>query len=343
MKEKITYLEHMRVLATLAVVMIHIVMTLNNNYTIADIGTFNYTVFSDCYMLVKWAVPCFLMISGTLLLNPKKEIDVSKIKSYIGRMFLVLVTFGFGYALMELVFNEKTISIKMILDALLNTAQRNSWDHMWYIYVLIGLYILTIPIKCFINNQPRKNLKLLLAVLIVGNFVIPTLNTIFNISLDDYMIFNQYVTYYILGYYLSTCDEKKIGYKSAIVFVATALIMVISETISLYTTNSELKINHTSNGIFTLVLASSLFLFVKYLCNTKDLKITKFAKTISYCSFGVYLIHPFWINLLYKLVGVTPVSMPIGIGIIVLFVVVLALSIVSTLIIKKIPFIKNIV
>ena len=83
MKEKITYLEHMRVLATLAVVMIHIVMTLNNNYTIADIGTFNYTVFSDCYMLVKWAVPCFLMISGTLLLNPKKEIDVSKIKSYI--------------------------------------------------------------------------------------------------------------------------------------------------------------------------------------------------------------------------------------------------------------------
>ena len=73
-KEKVTYIEYIRVFAAVAVVFLHIVMTLPNNYSVAELGVFNYTVFSDCYMLVKWAVPCFIMVSGALLLNPQKRL-----------------------------------------------------------------------------------------------------------------------------------------------------------------------------------------------------------------------------------------------------------------------------
>ena len=282
------------------------------------------------------------MISGALLLNPQREIGFSKIKSYISRMLIVLLTFGIGYALMELVFNEKTISLNMLLQAFVNTAQGETWNHMWYIYALIALYIVTIPLKCFINSQPRKNIKILLAVLFVGNFIIPTLNLVFDTSFKDYMMLNEYATYYILGYYLSACDEKKIGYKSIILFIVSSLLMITSETISLCLYDSCLELNQPYNGILVFVQSVSLFVFIKHRCNSKEIQITKLVKAISYCSFGIYLIHPFWINLLYKLIGITPLSMPIGIGIVVLFVGVLALSMASALIVKKIPLIKNI-
>lgn len=44
---KLPYIEYIRVFAALAVVFLHIVMTLNNNYTVEELGVFNYTVFSD--------------------------------------------------------------------------------------------------------------------------------------------------------------------------------------------------------------------------------------------------------------------------------------------------------
>ena len=37
-KEKITYIEYIRVFAAVAVVFLHIVMTLPNNYSVAELG-----------------------------------------------------------------------------------------------------------------------------------------------------------------------------------------------------------------------------------------------------------------------------------------------------------------
>lgn len=48
------------------------------------------------------------MISGALFLEPTKEISLSKLyKKYIMRMVIVLFTFGWLFALMEVVFVEK--------------------------------------------------------------------------------------------------------------------------------------------------------------------------------------------------------------------------------------------
>ena len=340
---KLPYIEYIRVFAALAVVFLHIVMTLNNNYTVEELGVFNYTVFSDCYMLVKWAVPCFIMVSGALLLNPGKQISVKKTGKYIWRILLVLLTFGVVYALMELVFIEKTIDARILGRALLNTAEGNTWTHMWYIYAMIPIYIIMMPLKDFIRAQNRKSIGIFIAVLFVGNFLIPTVNTLCGTDLKTFMPINEYVTYLIIGYYISTIpNDSKLFQRPIYIVGGIATIGMIGiETYSLVVHNEVAAVNHSSGEILTLIQSVSVFMLMKIVFEHRET--THLVQAVSKCSFGIYLIHPFWINLIYKVLKINPLSMPIGIGIVVLFAVVFVLSFISAWLVKRLPAIKNII
>lgn len=176
MKEKrMEYIELLRVVCCFAVVGIHITMTQPNNYSIAELGTNNYTVLTCIYALIGWAVPVFFMISGNLLLHSSR-ITLEKVRGYVIRMAAVLLLFGSVFALMEQVFNEHTIRPVMVVKAVLLTLERKSWSHLWYLYVLIGIYLILIPLKKFVDHASPEELYFLTGTLIVGNFVIPTIN-----------------------------------------------------------------------------------------------------------------------------------------------------------------------
>ena len=71
----------------------------------------------------------------------------------------------------------------------------------------------------------------------------------------------------------------------------------------------------------------------------------RLGKSISKCSFGIYLIHPFFINLLYKMMDVTPTNFPllgIGFAIPLLWFLVFILSWGGTFIMLKVPGINRI-
>ena len=48
--EKKVYIEVLRGLATIAVVFLHVVMTLVANYSVEEIGVYNYAIFNDCLL-----------------------------------------------------------------------------------------------------------------------------------------------------------------------------------------------------------------------------------------------------------------------------------------------------
>lgn len=92
--KKTVFYEYLRILATIAVVANHVCSGLFNNFTIEELGRIDAAFLHATYTLVSWAVPVFLMITGSLLLNPSKELGLKKIKGYILRMVVVLFTFG---------------------------------------------------------------------------------------------------------------------------------------------------------------------------------------------------------------------------------------------------------
>lgn len=94
--------------------------------------------------------------------------------------------------------------------------------------------------------------------------------------------------------------------------------------------------------IFTMIQALSVFcLFKKYM---DGVHVGKLAKSISRCSFGIYLIHPFFINLLYKMMNITPTNFPllgIEFAIPLLWLIVFLLSWGGTFIMLKVPGLKD--
>lgn len=340
--KKIVYLEKLRNAATFAVVLLHIAMTMNNNYTPTEIGLTNYIVFSNIWIGVKWAVPCFLMISGALLLN-KKDITVDKIVKYILRMFFVLLSFGTVFAMMEIFFNKRTLTVKSVFLSIYYVLSGQSWDHLWYIYTLIALYIITIPLKVFIDNTEKKNIDIFVAVLVIGNFIIPSINSIFGLNIKNIMIITEFPTYYILGYWLS---NLKIKLKNSAYFfgwgyLCSTIIMVAIESCGLKLNGASPAISLSTGNCIVLAQSICVFLFFRSFFESKN--INRFDTVISKNSFAIYLVHPFFINFMYKLLKITPLSTNIFIGIPICFIFVFSFSLLSSYLVKLIPAIRNIV
>lgn len=209
-RKRIEYIDWLRIISAIAVIGIHITMTQPNNYSVQEIGKSNYTILTCVYTLIQWAVPVFLMISGNLLLHSNK-LAFTKVKKMSLRMGAVLLLFGSAFALLEQVFERKTLEIGMLPNSVLMTLQQKSWSHLWYLYILIGIYLILIPLKRFIDNSSNREICIFTAILIFGNFVIPTINIAFGTKIENYMLFTQYVTYVLLGYIIGGLHAEDNG------------------------------------------------------------------------------------------------------------------------------------
>ncbi|GEM_PF-870531 len=344
-KTKKSYVETLRILATFAVVMIHICKTEVVNYSIDEIGTSEYIIYSVGYAFVRWAVPVFIMITGSLLLQPEKEISRQKILIYIRRMVIALFLFGIVYACMEIVFNEGLVNWYLLIPkALLRVAEMKSWDHLWYLYLLIGLYIMTPFTKAALEKINSRDLWYLIAVLYVINYIVPTINMITGLTISKLWIAaNGYYTYYLTGYYLTVPNNQLIKNKKLVYLLGAVsmIFMCVWDALKIWFVGDYSHWLRDANCLIPFI-SVAIFVFFKTNDNIR-LGENKIGSSISKCSFGIYLLHPFYINILYKMVGVTPRSFPIIVGILLLFLAVFALSWVTTAIIKRIPIIKEIV
>ncbi len=352
-KEKIGYIEWLRVLAAFSVVGIHITMTQPNNFSVAEIGRSNYMVLTSVYAMVQWAVPVFLMITGNLLLH-SNTLSWGKVRKMIGRMSFVLLIFGCSFALIEQVFNEKTIGLEILPRALLLTLEQKSWSHLWYLYVLIGIYFIIIPIKKFVDNSSYKEVCLITGILVIGNFIVPTINMAFNTDIVSFMILTQYVAYIFLGYIIGGLPEdtgesklkkmlNSLSNRGVLfgLWCAAATIKIVIQCLTVLNTGEGVVL-FLDDKLFTLIQALTVYcLFKKY--NGKPLG--RISKCISSCSFGIYLIHPVFINLLYKAMNITPTNFPGGVvcGIILLWAVVFLFSWGTTWVMKKMPVFSRII
>ncbi|MDR1955857.1 MAG: acyltransferase family protein, partial [Treponema sp.] len=140
--------------------MIHVFSPINSYFS-------DYLTKSESYICVvlnnvwQWCVPIFVMITGVLLLNPEKNITVERIlKKYVLRILLAIIIFGIPYCFMEIFFDSGlSFHINQISSALLNTIQGKSWDHMWYLYMIAGLYLCIPLIKIFVINASKNIVK----------------------------------------------------------------------------------------------------------------------------------------------------------------------------------------
>ena len=346
------FLDVLRVLATCAVVLMH-VLTGATDVTDASIVPEYRSLLLSVMDLVTWCVPIFLLISGYLFLNPERTLTYPvMIKKYCRRIALAILLFGVPYAASELVVAERTFRIRMIPEALKMTLTGHTWSHMWYLYLILFLYLITPLLKKVLSVLPVWGVVAMMAVIFLGSSVAPFLNKVLDVnSIPVLPDGGVYFLYYLCGYFFAVrevCVDKGRNVWLTAAVAVLALGMILSRTLAGF------SIQMAYNYPFTVLLAVLLFA-AGWNGSIKKHRIPW--QEAGALSFAVYLVHPVYVNLLYKFVKITPFtvleqcgvqSVAAGQTVLILLLaafclVVLALATATAWVLRKIPVLRKFV
>ena len=294
----------MRITVTIAVVFLHTNNTLSNNSEQFFLTKNQIAFFTTNNLLMNWAVPVFLMITGALLLDPNRQITYGDcIRKYVKRILLALFVFGIPFSMSEILLNTRSITIKSVLEATINVINGNSWSHLWYLYALIGLYFVLPMLKAFVNNSDEKTLLYLISIVFIFNFVVKSVDKILGATIAFEIPIAGFAVFYVLaGRYITIIKSWLLDKKHFCIGVIVFAIVVVAIGSICYYPKSKEFLGYNSPMIAVLSIAVfCLFMGVK-----SD-KIDFIWKIDRLC-FGVYLIHPVFINFVYKFLKITPVT-----------------------------------
>ena len=388
------FLDVLRVLATCAVVLMH-VLTGATDVTDASIVPEYRSLLLSVMDLVTWCVPIFLLISGYLFLNPERTLTYPvMVKKYCRRIALAILLFGVPYAASELVVAERTFRIRMIPEALKMTLMGHTWSHMWYLYLILFLYLITPLLKKVLRVLPVWGVVAMMAVIFLGSSVAPFLNKVLDVnSIPVLPDGGVYFLYYLCGYLFvvrEVCVDKGRNAGSQMVEPGSgrragdntecdgetqnvesrawnvwlkAAVAVLAMGMILSRTLAGFSIQMAYNYPFTVLLAVLLFATgwnggrdgAASAAREKN-RIHRIPwQEAGALSFAVYLVHPVYVNLLYKFVKITPFTVleqcgvqSVAAGQVVLILllaafclVVLALATATAWVLRKIPVLRK--
>ncbi|MCI1966655.1 MAG: acyltransferase family protein [Oscillospiraceae bacterium] len=338
-KVRIVYLDVLRVIAGFCIVLIH-QSTIVNDANLINTIRFDWITGAILNSITHWSVPIFFMISGLTLLDFRKKYStIVFCKKRCSKVILPFVIWTFIYILWQQSYGEK---INGVSDILNKTICGPASYHLWFFYVLIGMYLCT-PILSLLTEHP-KALSYLIVLCVIKNQVYPFLQTFWNINICfDIPFAGKYLEYFLLGYFLKDLQLKKAyryliyagGLAGVLASTLSCILMCIGKSKNYlyfigYETIPTLLISIAVFTLFKQINWASIFSNRKY----------KILSVLSDATFGIYLVHLiiqrfYWLFLNPDFNNVN--GMLLG-TVIVYFI---SLSIVVCL--KKIPLLKRIV
>jgi len=304
MRKKVYGFSNLRVIACIAIVFLH-TFYLGAGFYDAPAGGF---VLCMCLRnLMMWAVPCFVMVSGALLLDPGRNVTYSKIFSnYIPRMAVALVFFTFVFEIMDEIISGDISFLSVLKNALYKIYTNTSWSHMWYLYLMIALYLMLPLYRKVAAGLTRKDAIYILSLLFVFQSVIPLVENFVGVETGFYIcVYTVYTLYLFAGFIL---HNKLIDLPRYVFICAFAggLVLTCAITAIGAMGGHEALLSSVGNfsNPFTGLAAAGLFGIVSGI----DFKEHKFITSFDNCTFGIYLIHMAVLKVIFVRFKFSPLS-----------------------------------
>lgn len=280
------WLDNLRAIATIAVICLHVSAPIVQKFEELPLLTWQIGNILDS--AVRFCVPVFFMISGALLLNRDYQLQ-EFFKKRIYRIVLPFLFWSVVYVVYDsFIVGAKPVVFSGFLKKLAMDLLHGAEYHLWFIYVLIGLYLFVPILRGWIKNSSELELKYFILIWVITIlYGVPVVNQYLpNISL---LSFSGYIGYFVLGYYLfkyGTTKKYLIFGFILIGFLSTALGTFFASTIK-----SNLVVYFYGYLTFNVAISSvGVFLLIKnYEFKSKIVK--KGLAIISKYSFGIYLSH----------------------------------------------------
>lgn len=348
MNNRILYLSRLKALACIAVTVLHTFLAANMYSSDASTQGAMMAV-RNCTM---WAVPCFVMASGALLLDSKRVLTLKKLfGKYILRMAVALVAFSILFAVFDGIFIKKCGVQEMFKDSLNAIFFGTGWMHMWYIYLLFALYLMLPIYKIISGNATSDQLKYLLLIYAVFVSIIPFIDTITGKKLPFYIcIYTVYPLYFFLGHVLHT-GIIRLPKSSCVLMAAICLGIITMLTVQAYSNSAEAP--ETSGKMISLlgvynfplyvITSIGIFGFLRKTKNHNVPVLDKIASELDNCSFGIYLLHMAVLRFIFLYLKFNPFEHGGTIAILGICVLTLVISYAVTKLLKFVPYVNRII
>ena len=276
-----------------------------------------------------WAVPCFLMVSGALI---------------------ALVVFCLLFRALEILVNHEPVNAETLLSGFYKIFSGTSWSHVWYLYLMIGIYLLLPFYHKIASNSTAGELRYLMIVYVIFLSLVPVLKT-FGISVGFYICVSTIYPFYLFCGYALRQGVWRVNRGLGLLFLLIGTAAVVLFTV--------LKENGTvkAAGVFygyssIFVILQSVGVFTLFGCAADKTGAPrkekspgvfgKFVLEIDKCSFGIYLIHMIFVRGILKHTKLHPYGAGSPFVLIGLTLGIFLVSFILTWILKKIPGVKKI-
>ena len=345
---RIVWLDVIRCVAMIMVIGVHCIDPFYISPTMRAIP--EYTHWAAIYgSLLRPSVPLFVMMTGLLLLPVKKQPLGKFYKKRIYHVLFPFLIWSVLYSMFPWVTGVLGLPKEIIGDFFCYTQGQESQslidslkdvamipfnfshkeNHMWYIYLLIGLYLYMPFFSAWIENADRKTKRAFLLIWIISLFI-PYLkeyvaNCLFERSgyvfgtdtWNEFGLFYYFAGfngYLLLGHYV----KKGNDWSLMKTFILCILMFAVGYYIT-YTgfsttasnpnateTEMELFFTFCSPNVLLMTLATFLLLQKVVITNSTVIKVLA---NMTQCGFGIYMVHYFVVGPFFLLIG--PSSLPI--------------------------------
>lgn len=338
----IFYIDFLRFIAAIAVIAIHVLGPFR--YLYGDIPDADWLAAAGINSVTRWAVPVFMLISGALLLSTERAFQcehylskrLSKVAiPFIGWTIIYAVIGGF---MVNDVFTGQWVSSTTV-DMLKNSPNDPVWYHLWFFYDFIPLYFVIPFLIPLLKKASAEHIKLALfawLVLFLMNWL----------KVESFLQQNLilYSGYLVLGWFLFNRDNRP----QLKMWVAAGGLMLCANFFGTWQIAAETgKYNSFFMGYKTLntaVIGGMLFVLAQTYAEQITGKFRALVTIISTYSLGIYLLHPLLLipvrelnQGFYESFGSNWIAIPA------ITLITLVISLVLTMGLVKIPYIRRLV
>lgn len=297
-----------RAIAIVFVVVVHICSEyLGKGSALGSAGWWFANIFET---IAKVAVPLFVMLSGSLLLDPQKDYTLNEFyKRRFSTIGIPLLFWPLFYYFSLHFLTRPTITLTGFMNDYIFL---NMFYHLYFLYIIAGLYLIAPFLRRMLSHlNPYEKKVLVSGALLLSLLITPlvyfTQNTINYWSI--FTVFIPFIGYFLAGQYLKDVMLNKAQINRRLsIYVMLTFVVAVSKYFA-YAAGSYSLTHYLDDVLSFGVMAMSLLIYPillnldkSYSFLTKS-KINKIVIKLSSASFGIYLIHPIFIYVIKRILG----------------------------------------
>ncbi|NEO85394.1 MAG: acyltransferase family protein [Spirulina sp. SIO3F2] len=337
------WLDNTRILAIFAVVLLHVSGGVIVN---SEWGSQAWWIGNIYNGFTRWCVPMFVMLSGALLLDSRKQESLTQFyRKRLSRILWPLLfwsVFFSGWAWARGMVKGEPVHLLTLLNNLL-TGKPN--DHLWFLFMILGLYLFTPFLRKVVAHSTHQELGFLtgatMAIVAVSyghQHIWPGAEGVPDLFITWFLLF---IPFFLLGYWIRQDSQSFPQWLLWLIFILSGL-ATVGGYFGLGQWLNPAAGNYVYGYLSITVIPLSVSLM--YLLKTWTIPICgeRYNRPLAALTLGIYLIHPIFLET-FNFLGYGAMAFHPLLSIPVITLVIFVLSAGIAWLMGQIPYVKRVI